>query len=100
IKNYPGTVAYKNLIMEPHFPEGLTHVKASYNSVYGEIRSEWRKTDNSFSWEITIPANTSATVRLPLSMNIATPESEGARSIILTDTHIEIELGSGTYFLK
>jgi alpha-L-rhamnosidase len=99
IKNYPGTVAYKKLLMEPHFPEGLSHVKASYDSVYGEIRSEWSKTGDSFDWEISIPANTSAIVRLPREMHIATPEGEGVRSVNQTDTGIEIELGSGTYRL-
>lgn len=99
IKNYPGTVAYKKLLMEPHFPEGLSHVKASYDSVYGEIRSEWSKTGDSFDWEISIPANTSAIVRLPREMHITTPAGEGVRSVNQTDTAIEIELGSGTYHL-
>ncbi|MCE5205279.1 MAG: glycoside hydrolase family 78 protein [Porphyromonadaceae bacterium] len=99
IKNYPGTVAYKKLLMEPRFPEGLSHVKASYDSVYGEIKSEWSKTNDTFGWEISIPANTSAIVRLPREMHIATPEGEGVRSVIQTDTAIEIELGSGTYRL-
>lgn len=99
IKNHPGSVAYKKLLMEPHFPEGLSHVKASYNSVYGEIKSEWSKTDDTFGWEISIPANTSAIVRLPQEMHIATPEGEGVRSITQTDKYTEIELGSGTYRL-
>ena len=99
IKNYPGSVAYKKLLMEPHFPEGLSHVKASYDSVYGEIRSEWSKTGDSFDWEISIPANTSAIVRLPREMHITTPAGEGVRSVNQTDTAIEIELGSGTYHL-
>ena len=99
IKNHPCSVAYKKLLMEPHFPEGLSHVKASYNSVYGEIKSEWSKTDDTFGWEISIPANTSAIVRLPQEMHIATPEGEGVRSITQTDKYTEIELGSGTYRL-
>lgn len=100
IKNYPGTVAYKKLLMEPKFPEGLSHVKASYHSVYGEIKSEWSKTGDTFGWEISIPANTSAIVRLPREMNITTPESEGVRNVTQDDTGIEIELGSGTYRLS
>lgn len=99
IKNHPGSVAYKKLLMEPKFPEGLSHVKASYHSVYGEIKSEWSKTGDSFDWEISIPANTSAVVRLPREMHITTPAGEGVRSVNQTDTAIEIELGSGTYHL-
>ncbi|MDD2314015.1 MAG: family 78 glycoside hydrolase catalytic domain [Proteiniphilum sp.] len=99
IKNHPGSVAYKKLLMEPRFPEGLSHVKASYNSVYGEIKSEWSKKNDTFDWEISIPANTSAIVRLPQEMHITTPEGEGVRSVTQADTRTEIELGSGTYRL-
>jgi alpha-L-rhamnosidase len=100
IKNAPESIAYKKLLMEPKFPKGLTHVKASYNSVYGEIKSEWTKENDSFSWNITLPANTSALVRLPKELNISVPTQKGIRKVTETDSHIEIELGSGTYHLS
>ncbi|ULB33090.1 MULTISPECIES: alpha-L-rhamnosidase [Proteiniphilum] len=100
IKNYPGSVAYKKLLMEPKFPEGLSHVKASYRSVYGEIKSEWLKEGSSFSWEITIPANTSAIVRLPQEIIIIQPEGNGIRKVNETDSGLVIELGSGAYRLS
>ncbi len=100
IKNYPGSVAYKKLLMEPKFPEGLSHVKASYRSVYGEIKSEWLKEGSSFSWEITIPANTSAIVRLPQEIKIIQPEGNGIRKVNETDSGLVIELGSGAYRLS
>jgi alpha-L-rhamnosidase len=99
IKNNPGSVAYKRLLMEPKFPEGLSHVTASYQSVYGEIKSEWKKVDNTFSWDITIPPNTSAIVKLPKEMNIVRPEVAGVRRFNETDAAIEIEIGSGSYHL-
>ena len=97
IKNAPESVAFKQLLMEPKFPEGLSHVNASYKSVYGEIKSEWKKQDGAFSWNISIPANTSAIVKLPKELNIVTPTQEGVRNVNETDTSIEIELGSGSY---
>lgn len=97
IKNYPESVAYKKLLMEPKFPIGLSHVKASYKSVYGEIKSEWTKENDAFSWDITIPGNTSAIVKLPKELNIVKPDQTGVRSFKETDTGIEIELGSGNY---
>lgn len=100
IKNHPGSVAYKKLWMEPMFPEGLSHVKASYKSVYGEIKSEWTKEDGLFSWNITIPGNTSATVKLPKGLNIVKPDQKGVRNFKETDSGIEIELGSGNYVLS
>ena len=99
IKNHPETTAYKKLLMEPKFPEGLSHVKASYNSVYGEIKSEWKKENGTFLWEITIPGNSSAIIKLPKELNIATPDGAGVRNVTETETGVEIELGSGNYQL-
>ncbi|MGV8964232.1 MAG: family 78 glycoside hydrolase catalytic domain [Candidatus Saccharimonadaceae bacterium] len=97
IKNAPESVAFKQLFMEPKFPEGLSHVNASYNSVYGEIKSSWKKQDEAFTWNISIPANTSAILKLPKEMNIVTPTQKGVRNITETETTIEIEIGSGSY---
>ncbi|NCC59684.1 MAG: alpha-rhamnosidase [Verrucomicrobiae bacterium] len=99
IKNFPGEVAYKKLWMEPQFPEGLTEVQASYQSVYGTIESEWHRENGTFTWDITIPPNTSAVVKLPVGMDILTPAGEGIRRVEQTDDAIEIEIGSGSYHL-
>mgnify|MGYP000851662081 FL=1 len=99
IKNAPGSVAFKQLLMEPKFPEGLSHVKASYNSVYGEIKSEWKKENNSFEWNITIPGNTSAILRLPINLNIDTPKQKGILKVEETASGIEITVASGNYHI-
>ena len=100
IKNHPESIAFKKLLMEPKFPEGLTHVDATYNSVRGEIKSEWCKEDDKFFWDITIPGNTSAVVRLPKEFNIVAPDGEGVLNVSTTNEVIEIELSSGTYILE
>jgi alpha-L-rhamnosidase len=97
IRNHPESTAYGRLLMEPKFPEGLSHVKASYRSVYGEIRSEWTKENGTFCWDITIPGNSCAVVRLPKSLNVAPPAGEGIKNVTETETCIEIELVSGNY---
>jgi len=99
IKNHPESVAYKKLLMEPKFPEGLSHVKASYQSAYGEIKSEWTKEGSSFVWQITIPANSSAIVQLPAAFDITVPQQEGVRSVTESEGKSVIELGSGSYRL-
>jgi alpha-L-rhamnosidase len=65
IKADPDMPAFKHVIMKPVVPGGLTNVDASYESVYGKITSKWKNETNKFTWEITIPANTSATVYIP-----------------------------------
>ena len=100
IKNHPESIAFKKLLMEPKFPEGLTHVDASYNSVRGEIKSKWSKENGKFNWEITIPSNTSAVIKLPKDLIVITPEGEGVLNASSSSQGVEIELGSGTYHLE
>lgn len=65
IKSDPETPGFKQIIMKPDFNAGLTYVNASYESIYGLIKSDWKKNKNTLEWKITIPANSSAVVYLP-----------------------------------
>lgn len=97
IKCAPESIAYKKLIMAPVFPEGLNYVSASYESVYGEIKSAWKKENGSFSWDITIPGNTSAIVQIPKEFGIKHSNQPGIRKVSDTAAYTEIEIGSGSY---
>ncbi len=61
IKN-PG---FKHFYIEPQVVGDLTMVKASYNSMYGRIHSEWIVKDGMFELTVIVPVNTNATVVLP-----------------------------------
>ncbi|MNL57550.1 Bacterial alpha-L-rhamnosidase [compost metagenome] len=65
IKSNSETPGFKQIIMKPGFNAGLTYVNASYESIYGTIKSDWKKDKKALVWNITIPANTSAIVYLP-----------------------------------
>ncbi len=41
IKSNPETPGFKQIIMKPDFNAGLTYVNASYESIYGLIKSDW-----------------------------------------------------------
>ncbi len=43
----------------------LTYARASYDSVYGRVESGWEKKDGKTVFTVTVPANCTATVRLP-----------------------------------
>jgi alpha-L-rhamnosidase len=43
-------------------------------SPYGEMVSAWRSGSHRFDWEITVPANTTATARLPVPARAAIAE--------------------------
>ena len=43
----------------------LTHAKATYDSIYGQIESGWEKRNGHTSFTVTVPVNCRATVKLP-----------------------------------
>lgn len=99
IKCAPDAIGFKKILMAPVFPEGLTHVNASYQSTYGDIKSDWTNKDGELSWEISVPGNTSAIVRIPKKFNVSkeTKEQKGVQKISETEEYTEIEVGSGDY---
>ncbi|MBS3775510.1 MAG: family 78 glycoside hydrolase catalytic domain [Bacteroidales bacterium] len=56
---------YKHIIFKPHPGGGLTSAKASHESLYGEIISDWEINEKKFNYKVVIPPNTSASIRLP-----------------------------------
>jgi len=56
---------FKHIVMRPEPVEGLDYVKASFDSPHGRIASHWKKSGDVFDWQITVPANTKATVYVP-----------------------------------
>lgn len=49
----------------PHPSEKIGHAEATYLSPLGEIRSNWYYRDHKICYDITIPDNCTATIRLP-----------------------------------
>ncbi len=56
---------YSKIELKPYPINGLNHVNCAYNSVSGRIESKWVRKGKNFTWNILIPANTSADVWLP-----------------------------------
>lgn len=69
IQQSGNSTAYKNIVIKPQPVGNVTFAKASFNSVYGEIVSDWKIDNGLFILNVTIPANTTATVYLPQSKN-------------------------------
>jgi len=65
IKPDPLNPGFKKIVMKPTLVPGLDHVKASHNSPYGLIKSEWTLSEDLFDWQVTIPPNSRATVYIP-----------------------------------
>ena len=65
IKSDPEQPGFKHIIMKPTPVGDLTFVKATHQSPYGLISSDWHRDGKNFDWRIEIPANTTATVYVP-----------------------------------
>ncbi len=52
---------FKHIILKPIFPEDLERSEISHQSPYGEINSKWSKKAKVISYEVVVPANTTAT---------------------------------------
>ena len=100
-------VGFKKIIMKPSLPGDLQFVNASYKSMYGVIKSSWKKTNGTFEWDITIPANTSATIYIPAKSAVDVMESgkaltglEGLQLVKWEKGVAVITVGSGDYQFK
>jgi len=61
-EEHPG---YKHIVIAPRPGGGLTFAKASVESVYGKVASGWEVRGGRFVLKVEIPANATATVKLP-----------------------------------
>lgn len=54
---------FRHILFQPHFVKGLDWVKAEYHSIKGLICSEWERSGNEILLKVSVPANTTATVK-------------------------------------
>lgn len=107
IKSNPEKPGFKEIIMKPEITGGPDFVKASYYSVHGLIKSEWKKESGIFSWNITVPGNTTALVFVPAkNRSDVTVNGENVKSfddirfIRMENERAVFEVGSGEYHLE
>lgn len=95
---------FREIIMHPWLAPELSYVKASYNSIYGKFKSEWRFENNVYYWNIEIPPNTKALVYFPVRKDRFLMESgrhvskiKGIRYLGRHQGCLVMEVGSGDY---
>jgi alpha-L-rhamnosidase len=57
---------FKHIVLDPKIVKGLDYFEAEHDGPYGKIKSTWKKLDNGIRYEITIPANSSGSINLPI----------------------------------
>ncbi len=100
----PEIPGFARVVIAPHPVGDITHASATYDSVRGAISSSWTKEGGVFTLVVTIPANVTATVRIPAASLDGVSEgsgpavaAEGVEFAGTGDGRIEFRVGSGTY---
>ena len=101
----PQQTGFHHFSLHPQFSSALGQGGATYDSVYGPIRSMWHYANNTVQWSATIPANTTASVSVPatatatvlLNGTALNAESPGVTKLSRTGGELRLELSSGTF---
>lgn len=78
---------FRHIKIAPCFPTELNWVRARYDSVCGAIESHWWREDDCIQMDVTIPANTTATV-----------SAKGYKIVSASNMVDKLELSSGHYY--
>ncbi|PSL36269.1 alpha-L-rhamnosidase [Planomicrobium soli] len=109
ISNDEANPGFKHIHLQPNIDEKgqITSVNGEYRSVYGTIKSEWKIEDAVFHYNVSIPANTTATVWLPASdLDVIKVDGQPAGSqdgVTITghkDGKAILQIGSGEYVFE
>jgi alpha-L-rhamnosidase len=104
---------YRHILIRPRPPTPGSNpdqtpihaVNAHYDSINGRIASAWTLGGGTFTLDVTVPANTTASVFLPAATAERTSEGgaplattiAGIRSFAAADNALKVEVAAGTY---
>ena len=98
---------FRHILIHPRPGGGLTWARASLRSIRGPIAVAWTLEDGTFTLDVTIPVNTTATVYVPAGRDQSLTESgkpvqqaEGVRLVRMEGGNAVLQVGSGTYHFQ
>lgn len=102
--------AYHHILLTPEVSEALDYAKGSYESAYGKIGMEWRWEENGCSFTVEIPANTTATLELPVPEDgkeyyegsLPVEKADGVQYLgeVPERGKVQFEIASGSYYFS
>jgi alpha-L-rhamnosidase len=98
IDTLPNSPGFKEIVIHPHLDSRMSSARVEYDSIYGKIISDWKGTPaGPFSLSVTIPANTSAKVFLPVIAGAQlTEDGNPVNAPQERGSHV-VTVGSGSY---
>ena len=102
LDTYDDAPGYKHIKIQPHIGGGLTNASATLQTYYGKASSGWKIDGNKIVLDIEIPANTQATIILPVSnaeliKENGMPLSKEIKVANGDKGKLELKIGSGKY---
>ncbi|HET7624020.1 MAG TPA: family 78 glycoside hydrolase catalytic domain, partial [Verrucomicrobiae bacterium] len=97
IQNAPESAGFKCIVIAPHPVGDLKWVRASYDSIRGKIVSNWKRDGSKFMLNISIPANTTATVFVPAKSAKAVTKNHEAKFLRMENGCAVFAIPSGSY---
>lgn len=104
IRPDPENPAFKHILIHPQPVKKLSFVKASHQSPYGLISSFWKRENDRLNLNITIPANTTATVWVPAlkvsdvnESGASVEKAQGVKFVRMDGNAAVFEVQSGSY---
>ncbi len=106
IQQTESSIAYKELLIKPQIVGDIQSAKATFNSPYGEVVSDWKIIDNTYYLNVNIPANSCALVSMPGTgkVTIDGPQNDQLKELEnngkIENGRTIFKIGSGKYGFK
>jgi alpha-L-rhamnosidase len=104
IREDPANYGYQSFIIKPALVGDLTWAEAQTESLYGAILSHWEKKNGAVNLNVTIPANSTATVYVPATNaknvtegGIPASQADGIVFLKMEGTYAVFKVQSGKY---
>ncbi|WP_435743087.1 family 78 glycoside hydrolase catalytic domain [Nocardioides sp. SYSU DS0663] len=98
ITQAPGSVAWREVVIEPALVGDVRSASAAYDSVRGRISSSWSRVDGGLRLSVEVPGATTATVRVPVAEGQRVEAPAGAREVESeVPGFAEFEVGAGSF---
>jgi alpha-L-rhamnosidase len=88
---------FKNILLNPQFVN-LDSSFVSFKTVHGKVISAWEKKENSITYHLTIPANSTGKLFLPNNVTLySSTGADGSKQNLIKQKDLSYQIASGSY---
>jgi alpha-L-rhamnosidase len=100
IRADPENPGFRHAIIRPYPAGDLTFASGTHRTMYGTLRSSWKRDKGAFTLEVTVPANTTATVWVPSKDAASVTESGKKPAEVKGVGFVRYEAGSTIFEIQ